>query len=71
VEIDSNKIYSKEISIFGDFINPYTMRKAINMINSGLIDYPGMEDHIMKINDVGDLFKSGKKNFIKPLISYK
>jgi len=71
VEIDSNKIYSNEISIFGDFINPYTMRKAINMINSGLIDYPGMEDHIMKINDVGELFKSGKKNFIKPLISYK
>ena len=71
VSIDSNRIYSKEISIFGDFINPYTMRKAINMISSGLIDYAGMEDHTISINDIGDLFSSGKKNFIKPLISYE
>jgi len=71
VNIDSNRIYSKEISIFGDFINPYTMRKAINMISSGLIDYAGMEDYTISINDIGDLFSSGKKNFIKPLISYE
>jgi 2-desacetyl-2-hydroxyethyl bacteriochlorophyllide A dehydrogenase len=71
VSINSNKIYSKEISIFGDFINPYTMRKAINMISSGLIDYAGMEDHIINLEDVSDLFTSGKKNFIKPLIVYK
>lgn len=71
VEIDSNKIYSKEISIFGDFMNPYTMRKSINMISSGLIDYSGMEDYIIGINEIGNLFQSGKKNFIKPLISYE
>lgn len=71
IEIESNKIYSKEISIFGDFVNPYTMRKAINMISSGLIDYSGMEDPVIKINDIGNLFQSGKRNFIKPLISYE
>ena len=70
VSIDANKIYSKEISLFGDFINPYTMKKAINMINSGLIDCSGMEDHIMKLNDISSLFESGKKDFIKPVISY-
>jgi L-iditol 2-dehydrogenase len=69
--INSNKVYSKEISIFGDFINPYTMRKAINMLSSGLIDHSGMEDHIIKLKDAGNLFSSGKKDFIKPLISYQ
>ena len=70
VSINANKIYSKEISIFGDFINPYTMKKAINMINSGLIDCNGMEDHIIGLNDIGNLFDSGKKDSIKPIISY-
>ncbi len=70
VSINANKIYSKEISIFGDFTDPYTMKKAINMISSGLIDCTGMEDCIIGLNDIGTLFKSGKKDFIKPVISY-
>ena len=70
VSINANKIYSKEISIFGDFINPYTMKKAINMISSGLIDCDGMEDYIIGLNDISSLFESGKKDFIKPVISY-
>lgn len=31
-------IYKKEISIFSDFTNPYTMKRALNLISSGTID---------------------------------
>lgn len=71
VEINANKIYSKEISIFGDFINPYTMRKSINLIQSGLIDVKGMEDLKLNLDDVNNIFTSKAKKFIKPLIVFK
>ncbi len=71
VEINANKIYSKEISIYGDFINPYTMRKSINLIRSDLIDVSGMEDLKLNLDDVSKLFSSKTKNFIKPVIVFK
>ena len=71
ISIDANKIYRKEISLFGDFTNPYTMKKAINMLNSGLIDYKNMEDCILNINEVQKIFETKEKNFIKPIISYE
>lgn len=70
-DIDSNKIYTKELSIIGDFINPYTMKRAINMINSGVVDCNGMEDRIIRMQEIDSLFKSENKNFIKPLIAYE
>ncbi len=71
VEMDANKIYSKEISIFGDFINPYTMRKAINLIQSGLIDVNGMEDLKVDLDNADKIFTAQTKKFIKPLIVFK
>ncbi|MEM0140005.1 MAG: zinc-binding dehydrogenase, partial [Ferroplasma sp.] len=71
VGIDANKIYSKEITIMGDFINPYTMQKSINILNSGLIDYKSMADHIIGVDGIGEIFESGKKDFVKTIIQYK
>lgn len=70
VNINAYKIYNKEISISGDFINPYTMRKAINILNSGIIDYKSMADHIIRQDDIKDIFNTGKKDFVKAVIKY-
>ena len=71
MKIEANKIYKKEITIIGDFLNPNTMEKAIHMIGSRLIDADTMEDMELKPDQANKIFENKSKNYIKPIISFE
>ncbi len=71
MKIEANKIYKKEITIIGDFLNPNTMEKAIHMIGSGLIDADDMEDMELKPDKANEIFEYKSKNYVKPIISFE
>jgi len=64
-EVEPFKIYSEEISITGSYVNPFTMQRAVKILNSNEFLFQKL------LTDVGDLSKiknyisSDKKPFLK------
>ena len=64
-EIEPFDIYRREYSMAGSYINPYTMEKAVKIINSGELAFEKLASDIVKLDEVGDYISEKRKPFMK------
>ncbi|MCX7920111.1 MAG: zinc-dependent alcohol dehydrogenase family protein [bacterium] len=65
------EMFANEITILGAKMPPYTMSRAIALLESGKIDYNGIVSHIMPLNELAhafDMFVNQKEKILKMAI---
>ncbi|KRG16463.1 zinc-dependent alcohol dehydrogenase family protein [Lederbergia galactosidilytica] len=71
MEIHPFDIFSKELSIKGSFINPYTHEQAIALVERGKIQIKPLLSHHFKLEEVPNAMRDYRKmNVIKGIIQY-
>jgi len=61
VEIAPFEIFSKELTIFGSFINPFTLDEAIQLLNSGVVNIEPLISHRIRLDEVQDVLANYPK----------
>src|SRR5699024_8767872 len=51
-------IYRKELKIIGSFINPYTLRDAVSVINQNHIQIKPLLSHIIPLEEVAEVLEN-------------
>ncbi len=64
-EVEPFDIYKHEYNLTGSYINPYTMEKAIKIINSGEFLFEKLASDVLKLDEVADYVTGKKKPFMK------
>ncbi len=70
-KIKPSVIFRKEITITGEFTNPYTMERALNLIASKAINFGIMLNKIIDINNVENAFRGNISDAIKAVMVNK
>lgn len=71
MEIHPFDIFSKELSIKGSFINPYTHEQAIALVEKGKIQIKPLLSHYFKLEELPSVMRDYRqKNVIKGIIQY-
>jgi threonine dehydrogenase-like Zn-dependent dehydrogenase len=65
--IKPSMIYKKEIKVSGEFTNPFTMQRALNLISSRQINLNAML-HGINIDEIKDVLDGKFKEIIKPVM---
>mgnify|MGYP000294123498 CR=1 FL=1 len=56
VEISPHEIFEKEIKLIGSLMNPYTISRAINLLENGRIDVEPLITHRFKLDEIEKAF---------------
>jgi L-iditol 2-dehydrogenase len=71
IEISPFDIFSKELTIKGSFINPYTHDQAISLVQQGKIQIKPLLSHHFKLEDLPTIMNDYRKmNVKKGIIRY-
>lgn len=70
-KIKPSIIFRKEITITGEFTNPYTMERSLNLISSKAINLDILLNKKIDINDVENAFKGNINDAIKAVMVNK
>ncbi len=71
MEVDPYEVYLKEMKIIGSKMPPFSLGKAVRLIESGKINYDRIVSHLMpleKLEEALDLFVNGKDKVLKMCI---
>ena len=61
-------IYSKELKIMGSFINPYTLRDAVSVINQNNVQIKPMLSHMIALEEVAEVLENFQEKGITKAI---
>jgi len=67
VEISPFEIYKKEIRILGACLNPFTMREAVRIIESGEYEFERLVTDTLTLEEVKNYLETHKKPFMKAM----
>ena len=67
--IKPSLIYQKEIKIAGEFTNPYTMERSLNLISSGAINLDILLNKKVDINNIESALNGSIKDSIKVIVN--
>jgi len=67
VEISPFEIYKKEIRILGAYLNPFTMREAVRIIESGEYEFERLVTDTLTLEEVKNYLETHKKPFMKAM----
>ncbi|MDY6894613.1 MAG: alcohol dehydrogenase, partial [Thermotogota bacterium] len=59
------KIYSDEISISGSYVNPFTMQRAVKILNSNEFFFQKLLTDVGDLSEIKKYISSDKKPFLK------
>jgi len=71
MQVDPYEVYLKEMKIIGSKMPPFSLGRAVRLIESGRIDYDRIVSHLMpleKLPEALDLFVNGKGKVLKMAI---
>ncbi|MCW1300755.1 MAG: alcohol dehydrogenase catalytic domain-containing protein [Candidatus Parvarchaeota archaeon] len=66
-EIEPFDVYKREYNISGSYVNPYTMEKAVKIINSGEFLFEKLASDVVELDKVFEFVTSNKKPFMKAI----
>lgn len=64
-EVEPFDIYKYEYNLEGSYINPYTMEKAVKIINSGEFLFEKLSSDVLRLDEIADYITGRKKPFMK------
>lgn len=64
-EVEPFKIYSEEISIAGSYVNPFTMQRAVKILNSNEFSFQKLLTDVGDLSEIKKYISSDKKPFLK------
>lgn len=64
-EVEPFKIYSEEISIAGSYVNPFTMQRAVKILNSNEFSFQKLLTDVGDLSELKKYISSDKKPFLK------
>lgn len=64
-ETEPFKIYSQELSMIGSYINPFTMQRAVKIINSKEFEFQKLLTDEGNLSEIQGYINSSKKPFLK------
>ncbi|PNR94033.1 hypothetical protein HWHPT5561_07375 [Petrotoga sp. HWH.PT.55.6.1] len=64
-EVEPFKIYSEEISITGSYVNPFTMQRAVKILNSNEFFFQKLLTDVGDLSEITKYISSDKKPFLK------
>ncbi len=64
-EVEPFDVYKHEYGLTGSYVNPYTMEKAVKIINSGEFLFEKLSSDLLGLDDVADYIAGEKKPFMK------
>jgi len=67
VEISPFEIYKKEIRILGSYLNPFTMREAVRIIESGEFKFEKLVTDVLTLEEVKNYLEAHKKPLMKAI----
>ncbi|PNR95780.1 alcohol dehydrogenase catalytic domain-containing protein [Petrotoga sp. 9PWA.NaAc.5.4] len=64
-ELEPFQIYSQEITLIGSYINPFTMQRAVKIINSNEFNFEKLVTDEGDLDEVKEYISANKKPFLK------
>jgi len=64
-EVEPFKIYSEEISITGSYVNPFTMQRAVKILNSNEFLFQKLLTDVGDLSEIIKYISSDPKSFLK------
>jgi L-iditol 2-dehydrogenase len=72
ITVSPFEIFSKELQIFGSFINPYTHKEAIALISQGTVDAAALISHRFGIEEMSEVMREyANLNVSKGIITFE
>ena len=56
--VSPNEIYSKELTIVGSYVNPFTLQRAIDLLATGAIDYQAVDIRFFRLAEFEEAFEA-------------
>lgn len=67
VKISPYDIYEKEINIIGSFLNPFTSKKAVDILENKNIDFEDLVDKKLKLDQLNEIFTNSSNEYVKAM----
>lgn len=61
ISVKPFEIFKKELTITASFINPYTQRRAVDLINAGKVDVSSMVYRVASLDELPTILADGKE----------
>jgi len=67
VEISPFEVYKKELKILGSYLNPFTMKEAVRIIESGEFKFEKLVTDVLTLEEVKDYLEKHRKPLMKAI----